>query len=145
MSGKPSRQEIFLLPNIICVQWEPAPTNSPILKKTAKEIFFPTISQPTKIISANKPYIGTMTILISISTRIRLFEAYNNKQIFGMSYVSPAKLARCQKQKKQRISISVSHSPLLRRFFQSAEKQSSCEQGCEKSLSLATDRQGYHQ
>ena len=86
-----------------------------------------------------KPYISNLQFSFYFDED-SLFQAYNDKQVFGMSYISPARLADVKSKKSSNI-ISINIPRYFAVFFSQQKSKALASREVRKSLSLATDRQ----
>lgn len=86
-----------------------------------------------------RPYIGTLKFSFYFDED-SLFEAYNNKQVFGMSYASASKLADI-KDKKSNGVYSIGIPRYFAVFFNQQKSRILANREVRKALSMATDRQ----
>jgi peptide/nickel transport system substrate-binding protein len=88
---------------------------------------------------SQKPYISNLQFSFYFDED-SLFQAYNDKQVFGMSYISPARLADVKSKKSSNI-ISINIPRYFAVFFNQQKSKALASREVRKALSLATDRQ----
>jgi len=86
-----------------------------------------------------KPYITNMMFSFYFDEE-SLLQAYNDKQVFGMSYISPANLAGVKSKRSSHI-ISINIPRYFAIFFNQQKSKILASREVRKALSLATDRQ----
>ncbi len=85
-----------------------------------------------------KPYITNLDFAFYFDED-SLLEAYNNKQVFGMNYISPAKLESI-KGKKSNGVYSINIPRYFAVFFNQQKSKILADREVRKALSMATDR-----
>jgi peptide/nickel transport system substrate-binding protein len=86
-----------------------------------------------------KPYITDLSFLFYYDED-SMIEAYNNKQIFGMSYISPSKLADITSKKSNNVN-SINIPRYFAVFFNQQKSKVLADREVRKALSMAIDRQ----
>ncbi|MFA5926276.1 MAG: peptide ABC transporter substrate-binding protein [Parcubacteria group bacterium] len=88
---------------------------------------------------AQKPYITNLNFQFYYDED-SMIEAYNNKQIFGMSYISPSKVADIKSKKSNDIH-AINIPRYFAVFFNQQKSKVLADREVRKALSLAIDRQ----
>ena len=88
---------------------------------------------------SQKPYIEELKFSFYFDED-SLLEAYNNKQVFGMNYVSPGRTADIKSKRSSNI-ISVSIPRYFAVFFSQQRSKILADKDVRKALMMATDRQ----
>jgi len=86
-----------------------------------------------------KPFIANLNFSFYFDEE-GLLGAYNNKQIFGMSYISPSKIADIKNTRSTNI-FSINIPRYFAVFFNQQKNKALADKEVRKALSLATDRQ----
>lgn len=85
-----------------------------------------------------KPFIANVTFAFYFDED-SLLEAYNNKQVFGMNYISPSKLENIKGKKSNGVH-SINIPRYFAVFFNQQKSKVIANREVRKALSLATDR-----
>ncbi|OGI25175.1 MAG: hypothetical protein A3J76_03165 [Candidatus Moranbacteria bacterium RBG_13_45_13] len=95
-------------------------------------------------LEANENYYGEKPFITSLKFSFyfdedSLLEAYNNKQVFGMSYISPSRVADIKSKRSGNI-FSINIPRYFAIFFNQQKSKILANKEMRKALSLATDR-----
>ncbi|MDP1845920.1 MAG: peptide ABC transporter substrate-binding protein [Candidatus Moranbacteria bacterium] len=88
---------------------------------------------------SDQPYISNFNLSFYYDED-SIIEAYNNKQIFGMSYVSPSKIAEIKSKRSSDIH-SINIPRYFAAFFNQQKSKVLANREVRKALSMAVDRQ----
>ncbi|KKT70818.1 MAG: hypothetical protein UW66_C0037G0005 [Candidatus Moranbacteria bacterium GW2011_GWF1_44_4] len=96
-------------------------------------------------LEANENYYGQKPFITSMQFSFffdedSLLQAYNDKQVFGMSYISPARLADLKSKRSSNI-LSINIPRYFAFFFNQQKSKVLANREVRKALSLAIDRQ----
>jgi len=86
-----------------------------------------------------KPYITNFSFSFYFDED-SLLDAYNNKQVFGMSYISPSKVSSIKSSRSSNL-FSINIPRYFAVFFNQQKSKALASRDVRKALSLATDRQ----